>query len=99
MGKIEQLLEEYRCALSSGVVDAPADERGLYELHMQSLEQLAALLSADSPAGAIAVAVASERRSFGWSYLSGAGGERVERAFHTLASELERLYPGAARGA
>lgn len=38
---------------------------------------------------ALPALVASERRAYGWSYLSGEEGERVECAFNTLATLVE----------
>ena len=99
MNDVAGLLSEYREALSAAMSLASAEEQPLYVLHAQSLEQLTLLLSAQGPTRDIARTVARERRAFGWSFLPGTPGERVETAFHALASELERSYPNSPDGA
>jgi len=83
------LLAEYRAALVEGSGLAPPEEQSLYALHSRELEQLVALTSSAAGSAQIASLLASERRAFGWSFLSGEHGARVERAFHALAASVE----------
>ena len=84
-----RLIAQYREALAGGAALASADERKLYALHTKELEHLLELLSSGAPYADIAKLIATERRAFGWSFLAGPHGERVERAFHALAAVLE----------
>lgn len=85
-----QLLEKYREAIAQALLVAPIEEHSLYTSHEQELERLGALLSSASSASAAALVIAGERRAFGWSFLPGAHGARVESAFHVLASHIEQ---------
>lgn len=86
----EPLLLVAQCleALAEGAPLAPVEERPQYASHTVALERLAELLSTNSSSQAVAAVMARERRAFGWSFLSGSHGERVEAAFHALASVL-----------
>jgi len=84
------LLATYRQALAEARPHAPPSEESLYALHMREAERLAGLLETGASSHAVAELIGSERRSFGWAYLSGTYGDRVERAFHALASQLEQ---------
>lgn len=90
---IAALIAEYRATLQASEPLAQPEERHLYAHHLQELSQICTLLSAGASSSSIAAVVASERRAFGWSFLSGEHGARVERAFHLLASALETLHP------
>jgi hypothetical protein len=92
MPDVAALIEDYQAALHLAEALAPPSERQLYEQHGKALAQLCGLLSAEAPSSEIAAAVASERRAFGWSYLPGAHGERVETAFGVLAKALDQLH-------
>lgn len=87
---ISELLTNYRRALAEARSFAPSSEESLYGMHVRESERLAGLLEVEASCSAIAELVASERRSFGCAYLSGVYGERVESAFHALASRLEQ---------
>ena len=89
MKKLSVLVAQYREALVAGALLAPERERPEYASHSQELERLESLLSSGSTSRAAAI-VKGERRAFGWSFLSGSHGERVETAFHALASALEQ---------
>lgn len=93
------LLEEYSVAMADALRVAPIKEQSLYTLHAQELERLSMLLQSAAPMGEVASLLAGERRAFGWSFLSGSHGERVERAFHALASFLEQRGAAAENGA
>jgi hypothetical protein len=93
MPDIAALIAEYRATLQASEPLAPLEERRSYAHHIQELSQLCSLLSAGAPSSSIAAVVVGERRAFGWSFLSGEHGARVEQAFHLLASALEALHP------
>ncbi len=94
-----QLLEQYREAIAHALLVAPIEEHSLYTSHKQELERLGTLLSSGSSASAAALVIASERRAFGWSFLPGAHGARVESAFHALASLIEQQAAQQENGA
>ncbi len=83
------LLAEYRAALVEGAGLAPPEEQSLYASHSRELEQIVALASIASGLGQLAALLATERRAFGWSFLSGEHGARVESAFQALAAALK----------
>ncbi len=83
----EQLLE-YLDALHSGIAVAPASEQALYLQHTKALEEITILIS-QSNAGGVLSLLQSENRNFGWSFLSGPAGERVEKAFTELSKALQ----------
>jgi hypothetical protein len=85
-----ELVAQYSEALSAAQQLAPVSEQSLYALHKKELERLNAFVSSGASAQVIAAHIARERRTFGWSFLSGTHGARVEHAFHDLASALER---------
>lgn len=92
MTDISTLVATYRSVLQESEPLAPPEERRLYSRHREELARLSALLDAQAPSADIAALVAGERRAFGWAFLSGEYGARVERAFHLLASALEALH-------
>ena len=92
MGISIELLRKYKEELTLGAPLAPIEEQSLYALHTQQLHQLNTLLSSAPDPKAIHEFVAEERRAFGRSFLSGEHGGRIERAFHELASALEKQY-------
>jgi len=89
MKKLSVLIEEYQAALLSGSPIALAESK-LYAEHESSLHQLKALLAEQGNHEAIAELLARERRSYGWSFLSGTHGERVEQSFNALANAVEQ---------
>ena len=99
MNRVAVLLAEYRDALNDGADHAPIEDRRLFALHKSPLDELTVLLSSGGSAQAIARAVAGERRALGWSCLPDPHGERVESAFHALASVLEQYVKDSGHGA
>jgi hypothetical protein len=87
-----ELIEKYREAIAAGEASAPEAERALYALHREALGQLVQLIAAGASEQAIGDLIATERRAFGWSYLSGELGERTENAFQAVASALEGTH-------
>ncbi len=88
---VQDLMDTYRDALLAAALLAPSSEKSLYALHEKGLGRLTQLIQSGAPANEIASLVANERRAFGWSFLSGEHGTRVESAFHALASHLEAM--------
>jgi hypothetical protein len=78
---------------------APLEEHSLYTGHVQELNRVRALVASGAPVGALAPVVSAERRAFGWSFLPGAHGSRVESAFHAFASFVEHGGPTENHGA
>ena len=83
------LIERYRAALLSGLSEAPEGERPHYEIHLRALQDLVKEIDEKESVESIGVHISRERRSYGWSYLSGQHGSRVEGAFHELATLIE----------
>jgi hypothetical protein len=82
------LLQDYRARLEAGAMHALASERQLYALHVKAADDLGQALAQGSFNDILRI-VASERRAFGWSFLSGSHGAAAESAFTSLATELE----------
>ncbi|MDH5222239.1 MAG: hypothetical protein OEW94_13560 [Betaproteobacteria bacterium] len=93
MRDVSELIAQYRSSLEASEPLAPPGEQSSYARHKHELERLCALLDGKAVSAEIAAVVASERRVFGRSFLSGEHGARVESAFHQLASTLEKLHP------
>jgi hypothetical protein len=83
------LLQLYRARLSAGAAQSPETEKSLYALHQKALDELENSMRKNAREDALRI-VQGERRAFGWSFLSGDLGNQAERAFNTLAAELER---------
>ncbi|MDO8772341.1 MAG: hypothetical protein Q7K57_27295 [Burkholderiaceae bacterium] len=83
------LASQYKEALVAGAKLAPPSEHDLYSLHLREFDLLCSLVDSGAPSETIAAKISSERRAFGWSYLSGTHGERAETAFHAFAAALE----------
>lgn len=92
MSDISALVATYRSVLQESEPLAPPEEQRLYSHHSEDLARLSSLLDAQASSADIAALVAAERRAFGWAFLSGEHGARVEHAFHLLASALEASY-------
>jgi len=92
MPDISALVATYRSVLQESEPLAPPEEQRLYSHHSGELSRLSSLLHAQAPSADIAAVVAGERRAFGWAFLSGEHGARVEHAFHQLACALEALH-------
>jgi hypothetical protein len=92
MPDISSLVAMYRSVLQESEPLAPPEEQRLYFHHSNELARLSSLLDVQASSADIAALVAGERRAFGWAFLSGEHGARVESAFHLLASALEALH-------
>lgn len=86
---VQTLVKAYRTALLEATPFAPHNEQSLYALHQKQLECLISLLQSNASQSEIALLLKQERRAYGWSFLSGSHGARVESAFHALSSHLE----------
>lgn len=84
MEALTSLVAEYNSALTTGAGLAPVSEQALYGLHVERLMTLTKLLSSSATSEEIGLQIAADRRAYGWSYLSGAESDRVERAFSKL---------------
>jgi hypothetical protein len=82
------LIRDYETRLGAAALLATDSEQRLYALHLDELRTLKSLLASDAPADAVSELLRRERRAYGWSYLSGAHGERAERAFYALMAAL-----------
>jgi hypothetical protein len=80
----------YRFALESGKNAAADDEARLYDVHLKALDNLEKALNLKEPVESIARHIWQERRSHGWSYLSGEAGGQATSLFHELAEIVEK---------
>jgi len=86
---VVELMQQYRARLEAAASQCPEAERSLYALHRKALGELEEALTQGARPEILRI-LATERRAFGWSFLSGNGGDATESAFSRLASELER---------
>lgn len=86
---VADLMQQYRRLLEAAAPQCPEAERSLYELHRKALGELEEALAEGSRSEVLRI-LATERRAFGWSFLSRDAGGEIETAFASLASELER---------
>ena len=82
--RVSDMLHEYETALVKAAPLATENEQQLYTLHLDELRRLRELLVADAPTAAIVDLLMTERRAYGWAYLSGALGERAEQCFYVV---------------
>lgn len=84
-----ELISTYEKALTAAGTRAPSSEKVYYDLHLRALDELKSLILSDTTYVEIFELLKAERRQFGWSYLSGDCGERVEKAFYDLFRDVE----------
>lgn len=84
-----EMVANYRAALISGLESAPESERALYEIHLSALDELEKSLALKENVEETALQIWGERRSHGWSYLSGQEGSLVTGLFHEMATLVE----------
>jgi len=89
MNRIPALIEEYQAALRAWA-PTTLQESTLLAEHEASLQRLMSLLAESDAHQAMCELIEQERRSYGWSFLSGMQGEKVEQAFNTLANAIEQ---------
>ena len=65
-----------------------AEDRAIYTQHLAAVARMFAAAQ-EGQREELEKLIASERRAFGWGYLSGAEGAAAERAFHEFAKTLE----------
>ena len=83
------LISAYREALEGALEIDHSQERIHYLRHKEILDELESLLANSANTESIQTLLGKERRSFGWTYLSGDHGSRVESAFNALANGFE----------
>lgn len=66
-----------------------AEDRQMYQLHLAAAARMFVACMRDETQQRLRVLIAEERRSYGWTYLSDAEGERAERAFDEFARRVE----------
>ena len=92
MKTIESSLAEYVEVLASSLDNTKhANDRSVYEKHLAVAARMLVAASKENGIKELREIVAEERRSFGWSFLSGEEGERAERAFNHLANLVEAV--------
>jgi len=89
LSPVVDLMQQYRDRLDAAASQCPEAERTLYALHRNALGELEEALARGSRPEVLRI-LATERRAFGWSFLSGTAGGEVEGAFASLATELKR---------
>ena len=88
--QLENLLARYIEVLSTSATDTSrAEDRPRYEHHLAEAARMFSVLRLGKNLDALKRIVADERRSFGWSYLSGDSGKAAERAFDDFAKQVE----------
>jgi hypothetical protein len=87
----EGALVEYVDALDRALDSTThAPDRPLYVNHLAEAARLVSILAVEDQIR-LAEWIRSDEHSFGWSGLSGAEGEQVERAFADLVAALRRF--------
>lgn len=66
-----------------------AEERGLYQQHLAVAALMFVAIENQTSIAKVRELVASERRSYGWSFLEGPEGKAVETAFNEFAKLVE----------
>ena len=90
MKNIEDKLAEYIAVLDSCEEKAAhANDRPIYTRHLAVAAVMFSDLHRTGSLTKLRECVQSERRSYGWSYLSGPEGEQAEKAFDRFASFVE----------
>ncbi len=93
----ETVMESYKAALADyiAVLEQSASEtnraedRSRYQQHLASAALMYAAIAKHCSLEGLRQLVASERRSYGWSFLSGPPGEAAETAFDQFAKLVE----------
>ncbi len=93
----ETVMESYKAALADyiAVLERSASEtnraedRSRYQQHLASAALMYAAISKHCSLEGLRQLVASERRSYGWSFLSGPPGAAAETAFDRFARLVE----------
>jgi len=84
-----ELITNYRASLRRGIERGDKNERSLYEIHLAALDDIERSLALKENVEEIAIQIQRERRSHGWSYLSGQEGSLATGTFHDLATAIE----------
>ncbi len=93
----ETVMESYKAALADyiAVLEKSASEtnraedRSRYQQHLASAALMYAAIAKHGSLEALWQLASSERRSYGWSFLSGPPGEAAETAFDQFAKLVE----------
>lgn len=92
MSGLEEALATYVGALKNGADRTTmANDRPTYEQHLAATARMLAALHEDPSLVALREVVASERRAYGWGYLSGDAGAEAERAFDEFAKIVDAV--------
>ncbi len=88
--KIKNELAKYIIVLRDSFVNCNrTEDRPLYEKHLAVAAIMFAEIQTEFSLSQLKEDVASERRSYGWSYLSDAQGLAAEQAFYEFATFIE----------
>ena len=90
MKKYEKELAEYASVLEQSAKETHrAEDRTRYQQHLASAALMFVAIVKDESISKLKELVATERRSYGWDFLSEPAGEAAEKAFHTFATIVE----------
>ncbi len=88
--ELKSVLADYIASLeTSAARTRRGEDRVRYEQHLASAALLFAAIEKQRSIDKIKEVVASERRSYGWDYLSGPEGKAAESAFDAFAKLVE----------
>ena len=88
--KLKSALADYIASLEASAAKIRrAEDRGRYEQHLASAAIMLAAIEKHRSIDKLKEVVVSERRSYGWDYLSGPEGKAAESAFDTFARLVE----------
>ncbi|MDQ6787647.1 MAG: hypothetical protein M3033_12640 [Acidobacteriota bacterium] len=89
---IKNELAKYIIVLRDGLINCNrAEERPLYNHHLAIAAIMFAEIQIEFSIAKLKETVTSERRGYGWSYISDAGGLACERAFYKFAAIVENI--------
>lgn len=90
MKTIETSLAEYVEILADSLDNTKyTNDRAVYEKHLAVAARMFLAIRRDNGTEELRELVEQERRSFGWSYLSGEEGVKAEKAFNSFAKLVE----------
>ncbi len=95
---LESELAQYIAVLSESAGGTRrAEDRRLYEAHLAQAAVMFKVLRRDRSLSGLRALIATERRNYGWSYLSDDQGHSAESAFDRFATAVEQQCPAVQR--
>jgi len=88
---MESLAQYVGALLESADTTHRSENRPRYERHLAQAARMFYAIRRDPALVQLSAVVAEERRAFGWSFLSGDDGARVEHEFNAFAQAVETV--------